>query len=156
MKPAGRTAKFNIDGEGLRMHGLRAAQEPAEDLKCRFTAACEEVGLVISQAKAARMADGSGWLVATFASRPTWQSQVPMLMVVAMVPACGMRPQFSHVWSGLPGDTGRQIVMFGREKVRLHGLVGELMQTLDEFDVVASLMEASFPGPYRFRRSHWA
>ena len=138
------------------MHGLRAAQEPAEDLKCRFTAACEEVGLVISQAKAARMADGSGWLVATFVSHPTWQHSDPMLIVVAMVPACGTWPRFSHLWSGIPVDTGRQIVMFGREKVSLHGLVSELMQTLDEFDVVASLMESNFPGPYRFRRSHWA
>jgi hypothetical protein len=137
------------------MPAMEMAQNRADALKSQFAAVFEEVGLDVSHARSVPMAAEPGWFVGAFASLPDWNQPEPMVILAATVSADGQWPRIVHIWSGLRTEDGRRMMLNGREQVRLHDLVGELMQTLEEFQYVQSAIAAGTPGPHWFGKSLW-
>ena len=67
----------------------RAGREPAEDVKRRLVAACQEVGLVVNTATMHLSKEHGVRLVHVEASVPDWPHDTGMLTVMAQVSVAG-------------------------------------------------------------------
>jgi hypothetical protein len=121
----------------------RAGREPAEDVKRRLIAACEEVG----QAATGLMqliGDERIVLVST-----------PTVELIARVPISGMWPDTIEVRCGTSANA-LDPWMRGRSKVPFDEIIMALRETLDERAKVIAAMRLGLEGPYHFERSVWA
>ena len=71
----------------------RAGREPAEDVKRRLVAVCQEVGLVIESANMHLMKDQGVRLIYVGASISDWPDETPMLSLMANVGINGQWPE---------------------------------------------------------------
>ncbi len=72
----------------------RAGREPAEDVKRRLVAACQEVGLVVKSATMHLSKTAAARLIHVDASLPEWPHEVGMLSVMASVSIGGRWPEW--------------------------------------------------------------
>ncbi len=68
---------------------MRAGREPAEDVKRRLVAACQEVGLEVRKAQMCLLKDRETRFVMVCACLPEWQHEIPMLSVQTWVSTSG-------------------------------------------------------------------
>lgn len=136
----------------------RAGREPAEDLKRRLAAACQEVGLKVASANMYLIQDGTCRAVFVGASPANWRHGTRMLSIMATIPVTGQWPDFVDIrCSATEDETPRMGCpwMRGRDHVPLSALVDELCATLDEREQVIAAQKLGLPGPYRFEGSVW-
>jgi hypothetical protein len=136
----------------------RAGREPAEDLKRRFVAACQEVGLTVASANMHLIREAQRRIVLVQASLPDWPHESSMLTVMASIPVTGDWPKFVDIrCTGSEDDPLRMNCpwMRGRDKVPIEQLISELRETLHEREQVITAAKSGKPGPYRFERTVW-
>lgn len=136
----------------------RAGREPAEDLKRRLVAACQEVGLSVTSANMHLGPDGASRVVLVSASPAGWWHASPMLSVTGIIPVTGRWPESVDIRC-CASDTDPLPMnspwMKGRDQVPMHALLEELRQTIAEREQVIAAMKSGLPGPYRFERTVW-
>jgi hypothetical protein len=136
----------------------RAGREPAEDLKRRLVAACEEVGLEVVSARMHLMKELATRLLHVEAVVPGWPHNTPTLSIIANVPTSGRWPDTVDIRCvGTDQDpvSLKGPWMKGRSAVPLRELIGQLRDTLQERQLVIAAVKAGVPGPYRFEQSVW-
>ena len=136
----------------------RAGREPAEDVKRRLVAACQEVGLVVNNANMHLMKDHGVRLIHVGASVPDWPGETPMLSVMASVGINGQWPETVDIRctaSIEPADDLRGPWMKGRSEVPFQDLIEPLRETLKERQQVIALVQQGASGPYVFAQSVW-
>jgi hypothetical protein len=138
----------------------RAGREPAEDVKRRLKAACEEVGLNVPSARMHLLRDEAVRVIHVEANLPGWRYEVPTLSLMATVGQNGSWSRRVDVRCHATEDdpllsTFRSPVMQGRGAVPVEELVDQLRETLEERDQVIAAAKLGIPGPYRFARSEW-
>jgi hypothetical protein len=137
----------------------RAGKEPAEDLKRRLVAACQEVGLSLTRGRMHLGPDARSRAVLVGASPPAWRSASDLLSVSGIVSVKGDWPAWVTIRCGAADDDAGPaggVWMKGREQTSLAALVEQLRQTLAEREQVVAAMKSELPGPYRFQQSVWA
>ena len=70
----------------------RAGREPAEDVKRRLSAACQEVGLTVANATMHLMSEAGARLIHVGASFSGWPYETPTISVMAAVYVTGQWP----------------------------------------------------------------
>jgi hypothetical protein len=136
----------------------RAGKEPAEDVKRRLVAVCEEIGWQVSQASMMMMPSAEARLIHVSASPPDWPPDTPVLSVMTSVPVSGAWPETVDVRccagdrEAMPMNT---VWMQGRGAVPLPALLDELQETLTEREQVLAAIKLGIPGPYQFTDSVW-
>ena len=136
----------------------RAGREPAEDVKHRLVAACEEVGLTVASATICLVPEAGVRVIHFGASVAGWPYDTSTLAIMATVPVTGQWPDFVDIrCSATPGDPVQTLGpwMQGRGQVPFPELVEQLRATLAEPAQVIAAAEKGIPGPYRFERSVW-
>ena len=74
----------------------RAGREPAEDVKRRLVAACQEVGLMIGNANMHLIKEAGARVIHVGASLPGWPHDTPMMSVSSLSGAAiSVRPSSS-------------------------------------------------------------
>ena len=136
----------------------RAGREPAEDVKRRLVAACEEVGLNIQTANMIRDRDDGSRLILVGAIPAEWKHDTPMLSLMTQVSAGGD-------WAGtvdvrcVAADEepppGWAPWMQGRGAVLLGELIEQLRETLAERQQVLAALRTGRRGPFEFERTIW-
>ena len=138
----------------------RAGREPAEDVKRRLAAACEESGLNVSSARmylnkteGLRVVMVCDWL-------PDQQFDRPLITLLTTVGVDGR-------WSGRvdircsAADLGsaRRFwdipTLRGRSDVMVDDLINQIGETVSEWQQVIAAMKLGIPGPYPFKASRW-
>ena len=136
----------------------RAGREPAEDVKRRLIAVCQEVGLAIQNANMIRHPDSGSRLILVEAIPDGWSLDTPMLSLMASVSARGDWTRTVDVrcaaTDGDP-DPGHAPWMRGRSAVPLGELIDQIHETLAERKQVMAAIEDGVRGPYEFKRSIW-
>ena len=136
----------------------RAGREPAEDLKKRLVAACQEVGLRVSSARMALLKEEGARVIHVNGCPENWPHECPMLGVMASITTGGQWNGMVDIrCCGTEDDpvSGRTPWMKGRSNVMLEELVEQLRETLDEREKVIAAIKFGIEGPYRFERSVW-
>jgi hypothetical protein len=142
--------------EGAEM--TRAGREPAEDLKRRFVAACEEVGLKVTNANMHLSPEATARVIHVAASVADWRHESPMLSIMATIPVTGQWPEYVEIRCCATDDDpvrGDCPWMKGRNQVPMGALVDELRSTRDEREQVIGAVKAGKPRPYRFEHTIW-
>ena len=136
---------------------LRAGREPAEDVKRRLVAACQEVGLVISNANMHLSQEHGVRLIDVGASIPGWAGETPMLSLMANVGIDGRWPEIVDVrCTGAKGELlGFGPWMKGRHQVPFQELIEQLRETLEEREQVVAMIQEGIAGPYVFKQTVW-
>src|SRR6267142_1649194 len=75
----------------------RAGREPAEDVKHRLVAACQEVGLTVTSATMHLLAVAKARIIHVGASLPSWPYEVPSISLMSIVPVAGDWPEFVDI-----------------------------------------------------------
>ena len=136
----------------------RAGREPAEDVKRRLVAACQEVGLVVKTASMHLSKDFGARLVHVDASSPDWPHETGMLSVMANVGVAGEWPTSVDIRCLASRQTPASVAgpwMKGRDEVPFQNLIEELQATLSEREQVIAMGESGVVGPYVFDKSVW-
>lgn len=136
----------------------RAGREPAEDVKRRLVAACQEVGLTIDSARMILLKERGHRVVHVGASVPGWPHECPMLSVMAYVKVTGDWPEGVDVRCVASDEDPVTVMgprMTGRGCVPFSRLVDQLGDTLKEREEVMRLVKSGLQGPYKFERSVW-
>lgn len=136
----------------------RAGREPAEDVKRRLIAACQEVGLVISSAHMHLMREHALRLINVGASIPNWPQETPMLTVMAQVGISGQWPETVDIRCTSSTDSEfsfNDCWMKGRHESPFQDLIDELTQTLKEREQVLALLREGVSSPYVFEHTVW-
>jgi len=136
----------------------RAGREPAEDVKRRLVAACQEVGLEVANANMHLMREHGVRLVHVGASIPNWAQETPMLTVMAHVDINGQWPEMVDIRCTASTDSEfgfHDCWMKGRHAVPLQDLIDQLTQTLKEREQVIALVQERVPSPYVFEHTVW-
>ena len=120
----------------------RAGREPAEDVKRRLIANCEEVGLA---------ATGTMRLIGDVRLIVVDTSTISL---IAQVPTNGRLPDTVDVRCGT-SENPFDPCLRGRGQVPMADLLSALRETLDEREKVVAAMQLGIEGPYRFERSEW-
>ena len=113
----------------------RAGREPAEDVKRRLVAACQEVGLVVKSATMHLHKDLGSRLVHADASLPEWPHEIGMLSVMAVVGVDGSWPETVDIRCIASRENPTTVFgpwMQGRGRVPFGDLIKELQATLAE------------------------
>ncbi len=135
----------------------RAGREPAEDIKRRLVAACQEVGLTITNANMHLVKEAASRVIyvgASIAGRP-YDTRISLM---AIIPVTGQWPEFVDIrCSATEQDPVRLDGpwMKGRDSVPLNDLIAQLRETLQEREQVIAAIKTGVPGPYKFQRSVW-
>ncbi len=136
----------------------RAGREPAEDVKRRLVAACQEVGLTVTSARMHLVREAGARVVHVEGTVAGWSHEVPTLSVLASVKEAGDWPESVDIRC-VGSDEDPAMLngpwMKGRSKVAFGGLVEQLQETLKEREMVIAAVKSGVPGPYRFERSVW-
>lgn len=138
---------------------FRAGRERAEDIKRRLVAACEEVGLTVTQARMILFKDQGVRIVHVGAAAPGWRHETPMLTVMAIAKVTGDWPESVDIRCGATDGDPTMVAgpwMKGRDRIPFSGLIDQLMETLEERAEVVRRLESGMRGPFRFERSVWA
>jgi hypothetical protein len=136
----------------------RAGREPAEDVKRRLVAACQEVGLAIQHANMIRDPDDGSRAILVGAVPDGWSLDTPMLSLTATVNADGDWTRTVDVRCVATDDDthpGNAPWMKGRSAVPLAELIEQLRETLAEREQVMAAVKDGIRGPYEFERSVW-
>lgn len=136
----------------------RAGREPAEDVKRRLMAVCQEVGLTVAQATLRLLPRGGNRLVYVGASLPGWQYECSTLSVMAIVPVNGEWPDVVDIRCCATEADPAQVLgpwMQGRDQVPFTDLIENLRATLAERELVIAAAKRGMPAPYTFDRSVW-
>ena len=136
----------------------RAGREPAEDLKRRLVAACQEVGLTVSSARMFLQKEDGVRIIHVAAAPDSWEYESPMTSVMAMISINGEWSRTVDVRCCATDDSplsGKTPWMKGRGQVALEELVEQLCETLDEREQVIAAIKCGIEGPYKFERSVW-
>ena len=136
----------------------RAGREPAEDLKRRLVAACQEVGLTVRSANMFLLKDRNVRVINVDAIPEDWPHESPMASVMANITINGQWDGNVDVRCCATDDNplfGTTPWMKGRFKIALAELVDQLRETLDEREKVIAAIKCGIDGPYRFKRSVW-
>ncbi|CAN5171587.1 hypothetical protein BH10PLA2_BH10PLA2_28740 [soil metagenome] len=136
----------------------RAGQEPAEDVKRRLAAVCEEVGLTVARASMQLSAQAGARLIYVGASFADWLYETPTVSLMAVVSESGQWPEFVDVrCSATTRDPAQTLGpwMTGRNKVPFSELIEQLRATLAEREQVVAAGGRGIPGPYRFEQTVW-
>lgn len=136
----------------------RAGREPAEDMKRRLAAACEEVGLTIIEARMILLKDRGVRIVYVGAASPGWEHECPMLSVMANVNMTGERPESVDVRCIATDERPEMVAgpwMKGRNKVLFPRLIEQLIETLEERKEVMRRLRSGMRSPFKFERSVW-
>ena len=153
----------------------RAGREPAEDLKRRIVAACQEVGLRKDRAWARLATDWSGvdrrliWVTASPEDWPSVDLSIPphystehsLVTIQTTMEVSGDWPgTVQSFCSTADSEAGAGEYFYapsvhGRNEVPLKGLVAALRDTLEERkEVLAALRDGKEP-PFRFANTVW-
>ena len=136
----------------------RAGREPAEDLKRRLVAACQEVGLTVSSANMILAKERRSRLIHVGAGPDGWPHEIPVASLMARITMDGQWDGTVDIRCCATDDNplaGNTPWMKGRDNVPLPELVEQLRETLDEREQVIAAIRVGIDGPYRFRRSVW-
>ncbi len=136
----------------------RAGREPAEDVKRRLVAACQEVGLVVKSATMHLSKTAAARLIHVDASLPEWPHEVGMLSVMASVSIGGRWPETVDIRCIASREDPIKLLgpwMQGRGRVPFADLITELQATLAEREQVISMIDSDIAGPYVFGISVW-
>ncbi|MCH5374113.1 MAG: hypothetical protein JJ992_09060 [Planctomycetes bacterium] len=136
----------------------RAGREPAEDVKRRLVAVCQEVGLTIQNANMIRQPMDGSRLILVGAIPEGWSFDTPMLSLMASVSASGdwtRKADVRCVAADGECDPGHAPWMQGRNAVALGELIEQLRETLSERDQVLAAVKAGIAGPYEFKQTVW-
>lgn len=136
----------------------RAGREPAEDVKRRFVAACQEAGLDIQNANMIRDRDDGSRLILVGAIPPGWAHGTPMLTLMTSVSSSGDWTKTVDVRCVATDEdpaTAQAPWMKGRGEVPLGELIEQLRETLAEREQVLTAVEAGQRGPFEFQTSVW-
>ncbi|NLX96019.1 MAG: hypothetical protein GXY83_07575 [Rhodopirellula sp.] len=136
----------------------RAGREPAEDVKRRLVAACQEVGLTVASARMHLIKSAKARLVHVEANVTGWSHDIPTLSILAMVKQTGDWPESVDIRCIGSNENPTTLTgpwMKGRSAVPFGELIEQLQETLKERDVVIAATESGVAGPYRFERSVW-
>jgi len=136
----------------------RAGREPAEDVKRRLVAACQEVGLVVKAATMHLSKEFGVRLVHVDASLPEWPHETGMLSVMAMVGVAGEWPKTVDMRCIASRENPITVTgpwMKGRAAVPFESLIEELQATLSEREQVIGMADLGTAGPYAFEKSVW-
>jgi hypothetical protein len=136
----------------------RAGREPAEDVKRRLTAACEEVGLTVTQARMILSAEAGVRVIYVGASLADWPYETPTVTVMAGVPVSGQWPEYVNLRCSATTTDPAQLLgpwMKGRDRVPFSELIEQLRATLAEREQVIAAVNRGISGPYRFEHSVW-
>lgn len=136
----------------------RAGREPAEDVKRRLVAACQEVGLTVASARMHLIKEAGARVVHVEGRIDDWPHETPTLSILATVSESGDWPESVDIRC-VGSDEDRAMLngpwMKGRGKVAFGELVEELQETLREREMVIAAGRSGIPGPYKFERSVW-
>ena len=136
----------------------RAGREPAEDVKRRLVAACQEVGLVVKSATMHLSNAVGARLIHVDASLPEWPYEVGMLSVMAIVRIDGSWPETVDIRCIASRQNPVMVFgpwMQGRSRIPFGDLIKELQATLAEREQVIALADSGVAGPYVFENSVW-
>ena len=139
----------------------RAGREPAEDVKRRMVAACQQAGLKILSSRMCLRHEYGDRVIRVYASppdRPFEQAAISIMTIVTLsgnwpgkleirCAACETDSDPPRVWD-IP-------VMRGRGAVPLEGLVEAIMNTLEEQEQVVAATKMGVDGPYAFEETRW-
>jgi hypothetical protein len=109
----------------------RAGREPAEDVKRRLAAACEEVGLTVAYATMHLNPEAGTRLIHVGASFPGWSYELATVALMARVPVSGQWPDFVDIrCCATEGDPAQSLGpwMLGRDQVPFPELVEQLRE----------------------------
>jgi hypothetical protein len=136
----------------------RAGREPAEDVKRRLVATCQEVGLLVKTATMNLSKEFGVRLVHVDASLPDWPHEIGMLSVTAKVGVAGEWPKSVDIRCIASRENPTSVTgpwMKGRDEVPFQNLIEQLQATLSEREQVIAITESGIAGPYVFERSVW-
>jgi hypothetical protein len=136
----------------------RAGREPAEDVKRRLVAACQEVGLVVNHAIMRLSKEHGVRLIHVDAGPPDWPHDTGMLSVMAEVTVAGNWPETIDIRCIASNDNPVTVAgpwMRGRSNIPFANLIDELLATLREREQVIAMAESGVAGPYVFGKSSW-
>ena len=136
----------------------RAGREPAEDVKRRLVAACQEVGLVVKTATMHLSKEFGERLVHVDAAPPDWPHDTGMLSVMTQVGVSGEWPTTIDIRCIASRENPASVLgpwMKGRDKVPFQRLIEELQATLNEREQVIEMAGSGVAGPYVFEKSVW-
>ena len=137
----------------------RAGREPAEDVKRRLVAACQEVGLTVSSARMHLSKEAGARVVHVEGKVAGWSHEVPTLSLMAIVKQTGDWPEsvdIRCIGSDEDSTTVTGPWMKGRDDVAFGELIEQLQETLKEREMVIAAVKSGVTGPYKFGRSVWA
>ena len=137
----------------------RAGREPAEDVKRRIVAACEQAGLTVLSARMYLRHDQNDRVIVVQAGikeRPYEQCSISILTIVTIagdwsgkldIRCAADSKGDSNVWD-MP-------MMRGRGAVPLEELVEALRRTVEEQEQVIAALKMGVDGPYSFADTRW-
>ena len=136
----------------------RAGREPAEDVKRRLAAACEEIGLTVAYATMHLLPEAGIRLIHVGGSLADWPHERATISLMAQVPVSGQWPNVVDIrccaTKGDPVEVNAPW-MRGRDRVPFDDLIEQMQATLAEREQVIAAAEKGVPGPYTFERSVW-
>ena len=136
----------------------RAGREPAEDVKRRLVAACQEEGWVVKTATMHLAKEFGKRLVHLDAAPPDWPYDTGMLSVMTRIGVAGEWPATIDIRCIASRENPASVLgpwMKGRDKVPFQRLAEELQATLSEREQVMAMAESDDVGPYVFEKSVW-
>ena len=136
----------------------RAGREPAEDVKRRIVAACQQAGLTILLARMYLRHDQHDRVIciqAARSDRPHGQCSISIMTIVTMTGDWSGRLDVRCAASVGDPDVWDIPIMRGRESVPIDELAGALTKTVEEQEQVVAAMKMGVDGPYNFTDSCW-
>lgn len=136
----------------------RAGREPAEDVKRRLVAACQEVGLTVTSARMHLDKSAGARVVHVEGKVANWSHEPATLSILAIVRETGDWPESVDIRCVGSDEDPAMLSgpwMKGRDAVAFGELIEELQDTLKERETIIAAAKAGIPGPYKFQRSVW-
>ncbi|MHC4477475.1 MAG: hypothetical protein ACYTF1_16830 [Planctomycetota bacterium] len=139
---------------------IRAGREPAEDVKKRIVAVCQEAGLKVLSARMYLRHDQNNRVILVCASSPDNPFEKVSINIMTVVTLAGN-------WSGrldircaacdIKSDANFWDIpmMQGRNSVPLEESVEALSKTMEEQEQVIAAMKLGIDDPYRFEKTTW-
>ena len=139
----------------------RAGREPAEDVKRRLVAACQEAGLEVSEGCFRLLKDLRVRFVMVCASLPGWPHEIPMVTIQTWVSTSGETFPIQIYCQATKPEKDPEMNVFatplmdGRKSVSPGSLVENLQETLlERAQVLRALDHGEIP-PFAFDETVW-
>jgi len=140
---------------------LRAGREPAEDMKRRLVAACEEVGLEVDRAQMCLTRARDGRFIVVSASLNWWPHDAHMITLQTFVNLSGTAARVEIFCQAIGachdpvGSFQSAPLMRGRKDVTVNQLVDDLQDTLLERAMVLRALARGEQPPFVFDDTVW-